>query len=188
MSKAQGSKNSNSNPYSNLQPYDQETGALRAVIESPMGCKNKYKFTSETGLFELHKVLPSGMFFPLDFGFVPSTLADDGDPIDILVFTDQPTFTGCVIKARLIGVIQAEQKAPSEKAFKKNHRLLGVSVVSHAHQRVETIDDVEQSLIQELEHFFVSYNDAQNKKFNILGRGGPDVAKNLLDESITNKG
>ena len=92
---------------SRIQPYD-ESGTLQVVIETPKGSRNKYAFDHARAVIVLKKVLPSGMVFPFDFGFVPSTLAEDGDPIDVLVLMDEPAFPSCVLEARIIGVIEGE--------------------------------------------------------------------------------
>lgn len=172
-------------PYAQIKPIDKHTGLINAVIESPKGCRNKYKLDEEHGYFNLHKVLPLGMFFPLDFGFVPGTRAADGDPIDVLIFMDEPTFTGCVAKVRFIGAIKAEQRLVGEPKWTRNDRLLAVSAVSHEHRRLQNIDDLDQGWIAELEHFFVVYNQIQKKEFRILGRGGADLARELLDGATT---
>src|SRR5690348_7042755 len=92
-----------------LAPYDEKAKVWRVVIETPKGSHNKYNFDEELGLFVLGGVLPEGMSFPYDFGFLPGTLGEDGDPLDVLLLMDQPAFSGCVVPSRLIGVIEAEQ-------------------------------------------------------------------------------
>jgi|694.fasta_scaffold61896_4 inorganic pyrophosphatase len=169
--------------FAQLKAVDQATGFIHSVIESPRGCQNKYKLNEEHGYFELHRVLPYGMFFPLDFGFIPGTRADDGDPLDVLVFMDEPTFTGCVAKVRLIGAITAEQRSKALPQWTRNDRLLAVSVVSHTHQKIGSIDDIDPGLIGELEQFFVSYNKVQGKEFKIIERVGIDSAKDLLERA-----
>src|SRR5689334_12872558 len=94
--------------FSVLSPWTDEDKDLCVVVETPKGSRNKYEFDPERGIFKLKKVLPAGMSFPYDFGFVPRTLAEDGDPIDVLVLMDQPAFPGCVLTCRLIGVIEGE--------------------------------------------------------------------------------
>ena len=94
---------------SKLPAVDPATGRVNVVIDTPRGCRNKYKFDERNGLWRLSKMLPQGMSFPCDFGFIPSTRGEDGDAIDVLVFMDEPAFLGAVVPARLIGVIEAEQ-------------------------------------------------------------------------------
>src|SRR5690242_4249841 len=89
---------------------DQESDLTNVVIECPKGSRNKYKYDEKLGLFKLSKVLPMGAVFPFDFGFIPSTRSEDSDPLDILVIMDEPGSVGCLLKVRLLGVIEAEQK------------------------------------------------------------------------------
>src|SRR6478609_592733 len=96
-------------PFARLGPFDAETGDLNMIIDTPKGSRNKFKYDEQHGLFKLSGVLPAGAVFPYDFGYVPATLGDDGDPIDVLVLMDEPAFVGCLVAARLIGVIEAEQ-------------------------------------------------------------------------------
>src|SRR3954462_6402872 len=98
------------------------------TIETPKGSRNKIKYETPSGKFKLSKVMPEGMMFPYDFGFVPSTKAEDGDPLDVLVLTDAPLFPGCQVDCRLIGVIKAEQEKEGETT--RNDRLIAVAEAS----------------------------------------------------------
>src|SRR6201987_6338414 len=89
-----------------LKPLNKKDDLLQVIIETPAGSRNKFAFDPDQGIFALKKVLPAGMVFPYDFGFLPQTLAEDGDPIDVLLLMDEPAFSGCAVRARLIGVIQ----------------------------------------------------------------------------------
>jgi len=119
--------------------------------------------------------------FPFDFGFIPSTLGDDGDPLDILVLMDAPAHVGCLIEVRLIGVISAEQIEDGNK--ETNDRLLRIAIHSYDHEDIETIDDVSKTLLSQLEEFFVSYNKQRGKKFRITGTGGPKKAIKFLKDA-----
>ena len=101
---------------------DSKKGTCRAIIETPKGSRNKFDYDPETNLFALAGLLPEGMMFPFDFGFIPSTLGDDGDPLDIMVLMDAPANPGCLLDVRLIGVISAEQS--EDRNTEKNERLL----------------------------------------------------------------
>jgi len=103
---------------------------LRVVIETPKGSRNKFAYDVEERIFELKKVLPAGMTFPYDFGFVPSTEADDGDAVDVLVLMDEPAFPGCALKCRPIGVIEGEQG--SKKGGERNDRIIAVEKDAHS--------------------------------------------------------
>src|SRR5690242_19992469 len=135
---------------------DTKNGTCRAIIETPKGCRNKFDYDPETNLFMLAGLLPEGMMFPFDFGFIPSTLGDDGDPLDILVLMDAPAHSGCLIDVRIIGIITAEQSEEGKK--ETNDRLMGVAVHSYQHEKVGTIEDVSKTMLSQVEEFFVSYN------------------------------
>jgi inorganic pyrophosphatase len=92
-----------------LKPVDRKDGTVQVIVETPKGSRNKFAFDPDQGIFALKKVLPAGMVFPYDFGFLPQTIADDGDPIDVLLLMDEPAFPGCAVRAVLIGVIEGEQ-------------------------------------------------------------------------------
>src|SRR5579864_6077458 len=95
----------------NTPSSDSKTGNLNAIIETPRGSRNKYAFDDKSGLFGLKKILPAGMAFPFDFGFIPSTLAADGDPLDVLIVTEEELFPGCLVQARLLGALKCQQGA-----------------------------------------------------------------------------
>jgi inorganic pyrophosphatase len=157
-----------------LPPFDEDE-TLNAVIETPKGSRNKFDYDEKHGLFKLGGVLPAGSVFPFDFGFVPSTLGEDGDPLDVLVLMDEPVFAGCLVPARLIGVLEAEQ-TENEKT-EKNDRLIAVADNARDHKNVRTLADLNQNLVAEIEHFFVSYNAAKGKTFKPAGRGGPEARR-----------
>src|SRR5512142_3126073 len=98
------------------------------IIETPRNSRNKYKFDEKTGRFKLSKVMPEGMMFPYDFGFIPKTEAEDGDPLDVLVLNDEPMFPGCELECRLVGVIKALQKEKGKE--NRNDRLIAVAAGS----------------------------------------------------------
>jgi inorganic pyrophosphatase len=162
--------------------FDPKKGTCRAIIETPKGCRNKFDYDPESNLFMLGGLLPEGMMFPFDFGFIPSTLGGDDDPLDILVLMDAPAHVGCLIEVRLVGVISAEQIEDGKK--ETNDRLLGVAIHSYDHEDIKTIDDVSKTLLSQVEEFFVSYNKQRGKKFRITGTGGPKKAIKFLKDGI----
>jgi inorganic pyrophosphatase len=170
-------------PFDKLTPFDEESGDLNVVIETPKGRRNKFDYDPELGVFKLGGVMPAGAVFPFDFGFVPQTLGEDGDPLDVLVIMDEPAFTGCLLSARLIGVIEAEQTERDGKTV-RNDRLLAVASTSHEYNEVEALSQLSDKMLNEIEHFFVSYNDIIGKKFKPLGRAGAERARKLVDEGI----
>jgi inorganic pyrophosphatase len=163
-----------------LKPFDKKSGNLNVVIETPKGCRNKYAFDSEVKAYKLKTVLPHGAVFPFDFGSIPGTIADDGDPLDVLLLMDEPAFTGCFLEARLLGVIEAEQ---TEKGTtERNDRLIAVAAESHTHASLDSLLKLEPKLLDEIEHFFASYNRARGKEFKPIGRKGPTAAKRLIEK------
>lgn len=156
---------------------------LNVIIETSKGSRNKLDYEPERGVFELAGVLPEGSVFPYDFGFVPSTLGEDGDPLDVLVLMDESVPTGCLISARLLGVIAAEQTETDGKAT-PNHRLLAVATRAHTHAGVTTLDDLRPKMVDEIEHFFISYNETKGRTFKPTGRSGPDQALRIVREGM----
>ena len=172
-----------SHPAANLPAFDPESGDLNAVVETIKGSRNKFAYDESLGLFRLKGVLPAGASFPFDFGFVPSTRGDDGDPLDVLVLMDEPAFAGCLVPARLIGVITARQ-TERDGTVEENHRLIAVASDSHTHEGVRRIGDLSSNLLDEIEHFFISYNQARGKIFTPTGRKGQQAARTIVEEAI----
>ena len=167
-------------------PVDLATGMkgakkLRVVIETARGARNKLAYDEELGVFRLKKVLPEGMTFPYDFGFVPSTLADDGDPLDALVLMDEPGTMGCLVDCRLIGAILGEQT--KGKKICRNDRLIVVAIPSHTHADLKRLGDLNSTLLEELEKFFVNYHAVDDEKFRVIGCEGPRKARTLVKEA-----
>lgn len=178
MSNKNGKQSSLADP-SQLNPLDSDDKEmLRVVIETPKGSRNKFAFDPKQHIFELKKVLPAGMTFPYDFGFVPSTQADDGDPVDVLVLMDEPAFPGCVLTCRPIGVIEGEQGKKKDK--ERNDRIIAVEQGAHSWADVKTVADLGKKFCRELEQFFVNYHKLTGKEYRILGMKGPDQAARLV--------
>jgi len=159
------------------------TGRLQAVVEAPRDSANKLKFDPERGVFALHNVLPLGVVFPFDFGFVPGTRGEDGDPLDVLVLMDEPTFPGVVVPCRLIGAIEARQRPKDDRRAKamRNDRLVAVADKSHRHGDVRALADLGDAMLAEIERFFVFYNDQKGVRFEPIGRAGKSAARRLVD-------
>jgi inorganic pyrophosphatase len=158
---------------------------FQVIIDTPKGSRNKYKYDEEQKLFKLGGVLTAGAVFPFDFGFLPRTVGEDGDALDVLVLMDEPAFVGCLVEARIIGVIEAEQTEEGKKPF-RNDRLLAVASESHSYENVSTLSQLNENLVTEIEHFFVSYNQAKGKEFKPLRRSGARRAKELIETGIEN--
>jgi len=158
---------------------------VNAVVETPQGSRNKFVFNLESGLFEFDKPMPIGVTFPFEFGFVPGTIGGDGDPIDLLILMDAPTFVGCLVETRLLGVIDAEQKE-IDGTVERNDRLVGVAVESPRHRDVQSLHNLSEELLLEIEHFFISYNQVLGRQFIPLGRFGPQRAIERVREGVSN--
>src|ERR1044071_4422604 len=165
-----------------LPAFDDESQDLNVLIETPKGNRNKFKYDEKRGLFKLSGVLPLGAIFPFDFGFIPSTLGGDGDPLDVLILMDEPAFPGCLIPARLIGVIEAEQTEDGETM--RNDRLIAVAQDSRTHSDIQSLNDLNESLVKEIEHFFISFNEAKGKQFRPLGRFMSQRARQVVEAGI----
>ncbi len=149
-----------------LKPIDKKEGLLQVIIETPAGSRNKFAYDVEQGIFALKKVLPAGMVFPYDFGFLPQTIAPDGDPIDVLLLMDEPAFPGCAVLARLIGVIEGEQLDGKKKI--RNDRLVAVATANHMYANVRRLKDLPGKWVKELQDFFVNYHALEGKKYKLL--------------------
>lgn len=149
-----------------------------AFIEIPAGSQNKYEYDKEAGVFRLDRVLYSPMHYPTEYGYLEGTLAEDGDPLDILVLTTFPTFPGCVIRSRVIGVLlMADDKGEDEK-------LLAVPVDDPRWDQVQNLEDVAPHVRKEIEHFFQVYKDLENKQTVIKGWKDAQFAKQLYKECV----
>lgn len=157
---------------------DAKERTCRAVIENAKGRRSKFNYDPETGAFELAGLLPEGMSFPLDFGFIPSTLAEDGDPLDILVLSDEPAFPGALLTVRIIGVVEAEQS--KKKRTVRNDRIVGVSLVSRLYESIARIDDLGEGFLTNLQQFWVNYNDLKGRCFEVIAVRGPKRACRLV--------
>jgi inorganic pyrophosphatase len=160
-------------------PARDDDGCWRAVVEAPAGSRNKFKWNPALGVLQLHAVLPLGTAFPYDFGFVPSTLGEDGDPLDVLLFLDEPAPPGTVVPCRLLGVILARQKGAGARAM-RNDRLLAVARASHRYGHWKKLADITPAVLDEVERFFAFYNAQKGVRFEVLGRAGPAQAQRLL--------
>ncbi len=161
---------------------DVDERTCRAIIETPRNFRNKFDYDPTSNLFKLGGLLPEGMMFPFDFGFIPSTLGADGDPVDVLVLMDAPAHVGCLMDVRIIGIIEAKQTEHGKT--ETNDRLLGVAIHSYDHAGLRSIADVSKTLLSQIEEFFISYNKQRGKKFRVTGSGGPAKAIRFLRSGI----
>jgi inorganic pyrophosphatase len=148
---------------------------VEVVVETPKGSHNKLKYDPERAAFRLSHVLPIGMTFPFDFGFLPDTAGGDGDPLDVLVLMDAPCPMGCLVDVRLVGVLEVEQREKTGEVV-RNDRLIGVAETSATHASTHELTDLPAAILTEIEAFFDQYNRLDGKQFQVLHRRGSQAA------------
>jgi inorganic pyrophosphatase len=168
--------------FDTIPPRDPATKLVNVIIDTPRGSRNKFKFDETLGCFKLSRILPAGHSFPYDFGSIPGTRAADGDALDVLVLMDEPTFPGCLVTVRLIGVIAARQAA--KRRMERNDRLVAVPQTPVNTFPIQRISELGRDRLDQIEHFFISYNEAQGRRFKPFGRLGPKKAEELLRAGI----
>lgn len=182
MAKRTATKGALSNP-ARLTPFDgAPRDSVQVIIETPKGSRNKYAFDAEQRVFQLKRVLPAGMSFPYDFGFVPSTEAEDGDPVDVLVLMDEPAFPGCLLKCRVIGIIEGEQTG--NKKAERNDRVVAIELENHSYAHIRHVKDLGKKFLRELEDFFVNYHELSDSEYRILDVRGPKEAQRRIKDGI----
>ncbi len=159
-------------------PAQPKAGIINVLVEIPGGSKNKYEFDKELGAFALDRVLYSSVKYPYDYGFVPNTLADDGDPLDGMVIIDEPTFPGCVIAARPIGFLEMIDGGD------RDEKIIAVPDKDPRYAHVKSLNDVAPHRLDEIAEFFRSYKNLEKKVTEILGWQDVDQVKALVDKSI----
>jgi inorganic pyrophosphatase len=167
--------------FKKVQPFKKDH--IQVVIETPKGSRNKYAYDPDLDVMVFKHALPEGHTFPFDFGFIPQTKAEDGDPLDVLVIMDSPSVNGCMIECRVIGAILAEEKKSKKKKV-RNDRVLAVPLESETLSDVRSLKDVNPHMLQQIEHFFISYNKEHDKKFKPLKKLNPEKTIELIKKSI----
>ncbi len=160
-----------------IDPGPDSPELVRAIIEIPKNSSNKYEYDGDLGIFRLDRALYSPMHYPGDYGFVPGTLADDGDPLDILVLVDEPSFTGCLMETRPVGVLHMVDGKENDQ------KILAVPNRNPRYDSIHTIDQVYPHIRREIEYFFTIYKELQSAKAKMEGWGGPREARRILNES-----
>ena len=154
-----------------------EQTTVTVMIEIPKGSRNKYEYDKEKGMLRFDRMLFSAVHYPSDYGFIPETLAEDGDPLDALVLVWEPTFPGCLIEARPVGLFKMwDEKGPDEK-------ILCVPLSDPLWNYIEKLSDVPPHLLKEIEHFFSIYKDLEEKKTGVEGWEDRDAAMKVIKES-----
>lgn len=154
------------------------------VIETPKGSPQKYDYDQSTHFFKLKKILPEGMCFPFDFGFIPETKGEDGDPLDVIVISDFACFPGCLINCRIIGGFKALQsKESGKKKLIRNDRFIGIPECSTFYQKIASINELPHEIVDQLEDFFINYNKIQKKEFKIINKLNAKDALKLIKKN-----
>lgn len=157
---------------------------VSVIIETPAGSGQKYTFDPVNGRIKVNKVLPLGMAFPYDFGYLPGTLGQDGDPLDVMVISEYATFPGCEVECRLIGALTVSQSVSQNSNRRiRNDRFLAVPLTSIAYKEVRTIGDLPREIMEQLEQFFINYIEQEGKRLQVNKRTGAAQAKKLIERS-----
>jgi inorganic pyrophosphatase len=155
---------------------------IPVIVETPKGSGQKYDYDSETGKMKLKKVMPLGLVFPFDFGFIPGTVGGDGDPLDVVVISEVSVFAGCVVDCRIIGGLKVVQEERQGKKM-RNDRLIAIPEVSQRYAQVNTLRDLPKTALGQIVAFFTSYNEQAGKKFNVLEKLSVAKAFKIIEKS-----
>jgi inorganic pyrophosphatase len=156
-----------------------DDGLCRVVIETPQGGRHKLTYEPDTDTIAISATLPAGMVFPFDFGFIPRTRAQDGDPLDVLLLMDSPGYPGVVVSARILGVLEADQ-TDKDGTSVRNDRVIALAKGSTSRGAVRSIKDLDQTLIEQITAFFVQYNALRGRTFTVRAVGGPRRAETII--------
>jgi inorganic pyrophosphatase len=160
-----------------IDPGPESPEIVRMITEIPKGSANKYEYDGNLGIFRLDRTLYSPMHYPGDYGFIPGTLAEDNDPLDILCIVQEPTFTGCLIEVRPIGVLNMVDREENDQ------KIIAVPTKNPRYDEIHTLDQIFPHVRRELEHFFSIYKELEGKVVAMQGWGGPREARKMIMES-----
>lgn len=152
----------------------------QAIVEAPSGSRVKVYYDPESHRFRIGKFLPLGMVFPFDFAFVPSTLGGDGDPLDLLVLPEAALPVGSIVTVRILGILEAEQYKHNKKP-RRNDRIVARLVESRLFAKVDHIDQLGTTFVEELSSFFSTYKRLRGQTYEVISVGGPDRAADLIE-------
>ncbi len=161
-----------------LKPHAKD-GAVNVIVEIPRGSRNKYEYDPALDLIALDRTLYSAVHYPTDYGFVPGTKASDGDPVDALVMIEEPTFPGCLVRVRLIGLLMIEDGKDVTEP-----KLLTVPINEPRFAEYHDIADVPEHLLKEIENFFDIYKQLEKKEVKARGWQGAKQAEKMLARMI----
>lgn len=161
--------------------YDIDPGphcpeSVRMIVEIPKNSANKYEYDGKLGIFRLDRALYSPMHYPGDYGFIPGTLAEDGDPLDVLVLTDEPSFTGCLIEVRPVALMRMEDQHEADQ------KVISVPLRNPRYEEIHTMDQIFTHVRREIEHFFTIYKELEGRVTNVKGWSGPAEARSNIGD------
>jgi len=165
-------------------PAFRQDGSVNVVVETPRGSQAKFKYDPETGAIMLSRPLPAGVVYPYDWGYIPSTRAADGDPIDVMVLWDGTSFPGVVLPSRLIGVLRVDQTGAGPGLRERNDRLFALPIKAPRSAHVQTIFDLPERIRLEIEQFFQTVVAFEGKDLRLLGFEGKDEADRVLRAAV----
>jgi inorganic pyrophosphatase len=153
---------------------------VRMIVEIPKNSANKYEYDAKLGVFRLDRALYSPMHYPGDYGFIPGTLAADGDPMDVLVLVEEPSFPGCLIEVRPVGILEMTDQEEHDQ------KILAVPNRNPRYDQVHTMDQIFRHVRREIEHFFTIYKELEGRTTETQGWGGPREARKAIVDSRKN--
>ncbi len=157
-----------------IDPGPESPEVVRAIIEIPQNSANKYEYDGKLGVFRMDRALYSPMHYPGDYGFIPGTLADDNDPLDVLVLVQQPSFPGCLIEVRPVGILNMVDNDEHDQ------KVLAVPTKNPRYDQIHTMDQIFSHVKREIEHFFTIYKELEGKVTKMEGWGGPREARKAI--------
>jgi inorganic pyrophosphatase len=160
-----------------IDPGEEMPEVVRMIVEIPKNSGNKYEYDGQVGLFRLDRTLYASVHYPGDYGFIPGTLAEDNDPLDILVLVTEPSFTGCTMMVRPVGILNMIDSS------ERDQKVLAVPTRNPRYEQIHTIDQVFPHVRREVEHFFTIYKELEGKRTEMEGWGGPKEARKAILES-----
>jgi inorganic pyrophosphatase len=166
------------NLWHDIPPGPDVPKVIYVIVEIPKRSRNKFEYDKRAGFLQLDRVLYSSLHYPGDYGFVPRTYYDDGDPLDVLVMTNEPTFPGCVIEARPVGIFRMRDRGVHDD------KILAVPATDPLFEGMQELEDIQPHFLQEVSHFFSVYKDLQHIRVETLKWEGREVALDEIERSL----
>lgn len=164
--------------YMQVSPGTNIPSVVNAIVEIPKGRRSKFELDKETGLFRLDRYLYSSSHYPGDYGFIPQTLAEDGDPLDILVMVNEPTFSGCLIETRVVGLFRMKDRGAND------YKVFGVPNSDPLFAEIRELENTPIHFLREVEHFFATYKQLEGVKIETLGWSSAESATAEVRTSV----